>query len=143
MAFTLTVTNDWVNYILFGDDTDSDPVAPGTSQTITVLGVAFFSGGGIDTVTVLDIGTDHIGGDSGEANGALIPFRGINVVGRYDGTGALTVTINKYGQVSLDGMDFRQVSLRALTFNQTARKKKPKTKTAARPAKKAKRKARR
>jgi hypothetical protein len=58
-----------------------------------------------------DIGDQHIGGDSKETWGVLIAYQGEEMVGRYEGGGQLTVTINQYYQAELGGMDIRQVSL--------------------------------
>ena len=59
----------------------------------------------------LDIGDQHIGGDSGETWGVLIAYQGEELVGRYEGGGQLTVVINEYYQAELSGMDIREVSL--------------------------------
>jgi hypothetical protein len=41
----------------------------------------------------------------------LISYQGEEMVGRYEGAGALSVALNEYGQATPSGMDFRQVSL--------------------------------
>jgi hypothetical protein len=64
----------------------------------------------------LDIGDMHIGGDSHEQWGVLISFQGMSVVGRYDGQGALTITVDQFLQFNLEGMDFRQVELNGLVI---------------------------
>src|SRR5918911_561816 len=61
----------------------------------------------------LDIGDQHIPGDSGETWGVLIAYQGEEFVGRYEGGGQLTVVINQYYQAELSGMDIREVSLPA------------------------------
>jgi hypothetical protein len=64
-----------------------------------------------------DIGSTHIGGDSGETWGVLIAYQGEEVVGRYEGGGQLTVVINQYYQAVLSGMDIREVSLPAMEIS--------------------------
>ena len=62
----------------------------------------------------LDIGDQHIGGDSSETWGVLIAYQGQEYVGRYEGGGQLTVVVNEYYQAELSGMDLREVSLPAM-----------------------------
>jgi hypothetical protein len=62
----------------------------------------------------LDIGDQHIGGDSDETWGVLIAYQGQEFVGRYEGGGQLTVVINEYYQAELSGMDLREVLLPAM-----------------------------
>ena len=64
----------------------------------------------------LDIGDTHVGGDSGEEWGVLFTYRDMAVVGRYDGQGTLTITVDQFVQFGLAGMDFRQVELTALSL---------------------------
>jgi hypothetical protein len=64
----------------------------------------------------LDIGDQHIGGDSGETWGVLISYQGEDFVGRYEGGGQLTVVINQYYQAELSGMDIRDVALPAMSI---------------------------
>lgn len=65
----------------------------------------------------LDIGDMHIGGDSKETWGVLITYRGMAVVGRYEGGGQLTFNVNQFLQVGLAGMDFREVELEGLVLS--------------------------
>ncbi len=62
----------------------------------------------------LDIGDQHIGGDSKETWGVLIAYQGEEIVGRYEGGGRLKVVVNQYCQAELSGMDLRQVFLPAM-----------------------------
>jgi hypothetical protein len=62
----------------------------------------------------LDLGDQHIGGDSDQTWGVLIAYQGQEFVGRYEGGGQLTVVINQYLQAELSGMDLREVSLPAM-----------------------------
>src|ERR687883_336853 len=62
----------------------------------------------------LDLGDQHIGGDSGETWGVLISYQGEDFVGRYEGGGQLSVLVNQYCQVELSGMDIRDVALPAI-----------------------------
>ncbi|MDQ3742667.1 MAG: hypothetical protein M3320_03030 [Actinomycetota bacterium] len=61
-----------------------------------------------------DIADKHIGGDSGETWGVLIAYQGEEIVGRYEGGGQLTVTINDRYQAVLGGMHLRQIHLPAI-----------------------------
>lgn len=61
-----------------------------------------------------DIADKHIGGDSGETWGVLIAYQGEEIVGRYEGGGQLTVTINDLYQAVLGGLHLRQVQLPAM-----------------------------
>jgi hypothetical protein len=78
-------------------------------------GQATYVDGPFGRLGFLDIGDQHIGGDSGEEWGVLISFRDMTIVGRYDGQGTLNFTVDQFLQVALAGMDFRQVELEALT----------------------------
>jgi hypothetical protein len=62
----------------------------------------------------LDIGDNHIPGDSGETWGVLIAYQDEEFVGRYEGGGQLTVVINQYYQAELSGMDLREIALPAM-----------------------------
>jgi hypothetical protein len=59
----------------------------------------------------LDIGEQHIGGDSGETWGVLVAYQGEEFVARYEGGGQLSVVVNEYSQAELSGMDIREVAL--------------------------------
>ena len=62
----------------------------------------------------LDIGDNHIPGDSSETWGVLIAYQGEEIVGRYEGGGQLNVVVNQYCQAELSGMDLRQIALPAM-----------------------------
>jgi hypothetical protein len=87
-----------------------------TWQTQAAIGNAWISSTQLGTLNFLDIGDQHIPGDSGETWGVLISYQGEEVVGRYEGGGQLNVTINNFGQAQLSGMDLRQVQLPSFTF---------------------------
>src|SRR3954447_22908107 len=78
-------------------------------KTEKPIGNAWVQSTELGTVNFLDIGDVHIGGDSKETWGVLISYQGEEVVGRYEGEGALQVMINQFGQVELSHMDLRQV----------------------------------
>ena len=65
-------------------------------------------------IDFLDIGDNHIPGDSGETWGVLIAYQNEETVGRYEGGGHLTVVVNQYCQIELAGMDLREVSMPAI-----------------------------
>ncbi len=69
------------------------------------------------TMNFLDIGAEHVPGDSSETWGVLISYQGEEIVGRYEGGGKLNVTINQFMQAELSGIDLREVSLPAMTVS--------------------------
>ena len=75
------------------------------------LGNAYLKSSELGALNFLDIGDTHIPGDSGETWGVLLSYQGEEVVGRYEGGGALSVTLNAFGQAELSGMDLRQIQL--------------------------------
>ena len=94
---------------------DGQTIAPnGTWQTPGNLGNAWVTSTESGPLDFLDLGNQHIPGDSGETWGVLISFQGEEFVGRYEGGGQLHVTFNKFMQARLSGMDLRQVDLTAL-----------------------------
>ena len=78
-------------------------------------GQATYVDGPFGRLGFLDIGDQHVGGDSGEEWGVLVTYQGISFVGRYEGQGTLTLTVDQFLQVNLSGMDFREVELEGLT----------------------------
>lgn len=109
MSYTLQVQNGspytW-------SDSDGGSVPPGATWThSTALGNAWLNSNELGTVNFLDIGDKHIPGDSKETWGVLISYQGEEMVGRYEGGGQLSASINQFGQVTLSGMDLRQVAL--------------------------------
>jgi len=96
---------------------DGATIAPnGTWQPKSAIGNAWVLSTQLGTINFLDIGDKHIPGDSKETWGVLISYQGEEVVGRYEGGGKLSVTINNFGQAQLSGMDLRQVQLPSFTF---------------------------
>lgn len=83
-------------------------INPGTQWT------SGWSGGNISInipeygpIGIQDIGTDHIEGDSSEYLGLLVTYQDMDIVGRYpNGDGGLTISIGRYGDVSLAGNSF-------------------------------------
>lgn len=65
----------------------------------------------------MDIGDQHIGGDSTEEWGVLFEYQEMSVVGRYDGQGTLSITVDPFLQFQLSGMTFRQVALDGIEFS--------------------------
>src|SRR4051794_26912069 len=99
------------------DASDGSQILPGaTWNSSKAIGNAWVRSIERGTLGFFDIGDVHIPGDSGETWGVLISYQGEEVVGRYEGGGKLNVTINRYGQAELSGMDLRQVELPAFTF---------------------------
>src|SRR3954449_4970105 len=94
--------------------------AGGGTWTSPRSGNAGFTSQHFGPIAFLDIGDTHIGGDSTETWGVLITYQGEELVGRYEGEGALDVAINQFGQATLMGMDLRQVALPGLTIGQSA-----------------------
>ena len=91
---------------------DGTTIAPRDAwKTQKPIGNAWVQSTEAGTINFLDIGDVHIGGDSKETWGVLISYQGEEVVGRYEGEGALEVTINQFGQAELSNMDLRQVQL--------------------------------
>ena len=74
-------------------------------------GASYYVDGPFGRFGFLDIGDNHIPGDSDEEWGVLFSYQEMSIVGRYAGEGALNITVDPYLQVQLAGMDFRQVSL--------------------------------
>lgn len=109
MSYTISVHNG-TQYAMQGSDGEN--VTPGgTWQPSGLFGNAWIRSTEIGTLNFLDIGDNHIPGDSGETWGVLLSYQGEEMVGRYEGEGQLTVAINAFGQAIPSGMDFRQVSL--------------------------------
>src|SRR3954452_5878924 len=72
---------------------------------------------GLGTLNFRDIGHTHVGGDGAGEWGVLVSSQGEEVVGRYDGSPVMSVTISPLGAAAVvGGGDFtlRQVSLPAL-----------------------------
>jgi hypothetical protein len=109
MSYTLSVQNG-TEYEMHGSDGATVPAAA-TWQPSGLHGNAWIQSTELGTINFLDLGSRHISGDSGETWGVLISYQGEEMVGRYEGAGALNVALNEYGQATPSGMDFRQVSL--------------------------------
>lgn len=77
-------------------------------------GQATYIDGPFGRLGFLDIGDQHVPGDSGETWGVLITYLGVAMVGRYEGQGSLAMTVDPFLRVTLSGMDFRQVELEGL-----------------------------
>jgi hypothetical protein len=112
MSYTLSVQNG-SEYEMHGSD--GAIVASGaTWQPSGLHGNAWIQSAELGTINFLDLGARHIPGDSGETWGVLISYQDEEIVGRYEGQGALSVAVNEYGQATPAGLDFRQVSLPSL-----------------------------
>ena len=111
--YQLSVTNNSTNSIGFLGGNQIIPGGGGQykSGNLGNLTLIVPTRGPLD---FLDIGDQHIGGDSGETWGVLIAYQGEEYVGRYEGGGQLTVVLNQYYQAELSGMDLREVSLPAM-----------------------------
>jgi hypothetical protein len=117
MSYTLSVQNG-TPYQMEASDGATVP-SGATWQPPGVHGNAWIASTELGALNFLDIAARHIPGDSTETWGVLISFQGEEVVGRYEGAGALTVAFNEYGQAELAGMDLRQVSLPSFIFTQS------------------------
>ena len=112
--YQLSVTNNSPYGVGFLGGNQVIPEGGGQYQSGTDLGNLTLVVPTRGPLDFLDIADAHIPGDSGETWGVLIAYQGEEVVGRYEGEGALTVVINQYSQAELSGMDLRQVSLPAM-----------------------------
>src|SRR4051794_2744751 len=85
-----------------------------------LIGDAWVDTIGWGTLNFRDIGHTHVGGDGAGEWGVLVSYQGEEVVGRYDGSPVMSVTISPLGAAAVvGGGDFplRQVSLPALEIN--------------------------
>jgi hypothetical protein len=78
-------------------------------------GKSYYVDGPFGRFGLLDIGDQHIPGDSTEEWGVLVRYEDMTFVARYEGQGTLNITVDQFLQFDLNGMDFRQVELEALT----------------------------
>ena len=108
MSYTVTVQNSTATPITAGDGTTIQPNGSWTSGT---LGDTYLHSDQFGSMSFIDLGDQHIGGDSGETWGVLITYQGEHMVGRYEGGGQLQVDFNGYLQATLAGMDLRLVQL--------------------------------
>ena len=112
MSYTVTINNSTDSPITAEDGTVIQP--NGGTWTSGTMGNTFAHSDQFGSISFVDLGDQHIGGDSGETWGCLITYQGGHMVGRYEGGGQLKVTFNKYLQATLAGMDLRLVQLDAL-----------------------------
>ncbi len=96
---------------------DGKSIAPNDTWQTGDLGNAWIRSDQIGTLNFLDIADQHIGGNTGETWGVLISYQGEEIVGRYEGGGRLSVTLNKYLQAKLSGMNLRRVQLPAMEID--------------------------
>ena len=108
MSYTVTIQNSTDSTITAQDGTQ---IGPNSSWKSGTLGDTYAHSDQFGSISFVDIGDQHIGGDSGETWGVLITYQGQHMVGRYEGGGQLSVTFNKYLQATLSGMDLRLVQL--------------------------------
>lgn len=112
MSYTVTINNSTDSPITAEDGTVIQP--NGGSWTSGTLGNTFAHSDQFGAISFVDLGDQHIPGDSGETWGVLITYQGEHMVGRYEGGGQLTVDFNAYLQATVTGMDFRLVALDAV-----------------------------
>ena len=115
--FDVTLTNNSTAEL---DTSNGDKIKPnGGTWTFKggPQGQATYIDGPFGRFGFLDIGDQHIGGDSGEQWGVLFSYQGMTVVGRYEGQGTLDITVEQYLQIALAGMDFREVELEGLLLS--------------------------
>ena len=93
---------------------DGQTIEPNGTWKSGELGNTWVHSDQFGALSLVDIGDQHIGGDSSETWGVLIGFGGENMVGRYEGGGTLNITFNSYLQAVVSGMDLRLVSLSSL-----------------------------
>jgi hypothetical protein len=110
VAYDLQVING-SPYTWHGSDGTAVPPGSAWSPADRPLGNAWIRSAELGTLNFLDIGDTHIPGDSKETWGVLISYQSEEFVGRHEGAGQLGVTINRFGQVEMTGLDFRQVAL--------------------------------
>jgi hypothetical protein len=96
---------------------DGKSVHPNDTWQSESLGNAWVKSDQIGTLNFLDIGDQHIGGNTKETWGVLISYQGEEIVGRYEGGGQLKVTLNKFLQAHLSGMNLRRVQLPAMEID--------------------------
>ena len=106
--YSVSVQNSTASPITTADGTT---IEPGGSWKSGTLGNSYLHSDQFGSMSFVDIGDQHIGGDSGETWGVLITYQGEHMVGRYEGGGQLEVTFNNYLQATLAGMDLRLVQL--------------------------------
>ncbi len=104
MSYHVTVIN---NSGLPVTASDGTAIPPKGTWVSSIIGNAYVESSMLGHLTFLDIGEQHIPGDSSETWGVLITYQGRHAVGRYEGGGKLTATINMLQQVALDGMTLR------------------------------------
>jgi hypothetical protein len=109
VSYTVTITNSTASPITAGDGSTINP--NGGTWTSGTLGDTYAHSDQLGSISFIDLGDKHIGGDSGETWGVLITYQGDHMVGRYEGGGKLAVTFNAYLQATLSGMDLRLVEL--------------------------------
>ena len=116
--FNVSVTNN-SGVPLSGSDGTKLPPSGGmwktTSQALSGWGFVLTPFGPAGFV---DIGANHIPGDSSETWGVLLAYQGMSVVGRYEGQGQLVLDLDTFLQVGMEGMDFREVELEGLVLPQ-------------------------
>jgi hypothetical protein len=96
---------------------DGHQIGPNSSWESSDLGNAWVRSDQIGPMNFLDIGDQHIPGNTGETWGVLISYQGEEIVGRYEGGGRLHVTLNRYLQAKLTGMNLRRVALSAMEID--------------------------
>jgi hypothetical protein len=109
--YTVTITNSTESPMTTADGQTIEP--NGTWQS-GELGNTWVHSDQFGALSLVDIGDQHIGGDSSETWGVLITFGGENMVGRYEGGGTLKITFNEFLQAVVSGMDLRLVALSQL-----------------------------
>lgn len=109
--YNVTITNSTGTPMTTADGQTIEPNATWQSGE---LGNTWVHSDQFGALSLVDIGDQHIGGDSSETWGVLITYGGENMVGRYEGGGALKITFNQYLQAVVSGMDLRLVALSSL-----------------------------
>jgi hypothetical protein len=118
MTYSLILHNSTRGEI---DASDGKRIGPGDSWENDKLGNAYFHSDEVGSLSLRDIGDQHISGDSKETWGVLVSYQGAHVVGRYEGGGVLEITWNEFLQADIGGkMTLRHVLLNPLNTELTA-----------------------
>ena len=111
--YTVTIMNSTGAAMTTGD---GQTIKPGGTWKSGNLGTTYVHSELFGALSLVDIGDQHIGGDSSETWGVLIGYGGESVVGRYEGGGQLEITFNEFLQAVVSGMDLRQVDLNSIAI---------------------------
>ncbi len=107
--YTITMYNR-TDYVTL-QASDGKEIPPNDVWMTERMPNVWFTSAQFGPISCLDLEGVHLGGDSSESWGVLVSYQGAKFVGRYEGKAAVNMELNRYGQVSLAGMQFRQLLL--------------------------------